>query len=45
MSDPENVLHLVEQAVRAFATGQDDVKWRLRNGYMYHINYVVEDHG
>lgn len=38
----KNAIHLVEQAVRALATGPDDVKRRLRNAFMYHLGYVLE---
>ena len=37
MNKQENAIHLVEQAVRALATGPDDVKRRLRNAFMYHL--------
>lgn len=44
MNQQDNAVHLVEQAVRVLATGPDNVKWRLRNAFMYHLGYIFEVH-
>lgn len=43
MADKENTKHLITQAVRELATGEHDVKWRLRTAYINHLMYVSPD--
>jgi hypothetical protein len=44
MVDTGNVLYLVEQAVRHLAVGEQDVKWRVRTAYIYHLQHVFPEH-
>ena len=44
MVDRGNVLNLVEQAVQHLAVGEEEVKWRLRNAYMYNLQYVFPEY-
>lgn len=43
MADKGNGRHLVTQAVRELATGEGDVKRRVRAAYINHLMYVSSD--
>lgn len=43
MANIGNAKHLVMQAVRELATGEDDVKWRVRTACINHLMYVSAD--
>ena len=44
MSDPDNVRHLVEEAVRLLAVGEGPVKHRLLSAYTQKLQFVFPEH-